>query len=79
MQSALLQRQDVMAERCGNNLTGTEGLPSDFALILTIKYNVYEHCLLDMVDVWSRILYQKREVNALLICKPPINQGFKGI
>ncbi len=31
-----------------------------------------------LVDVWSRILYQKREVNALFICKPPINQGFKG-
>jgi len=23
-------------------------------------------------------LYFKREVNALFICKPPINQGFKG-
>ena len=23
-------------------------------------------------------LYTKREVNALFICKPPINQGFKG-
>lgn len=32
----------------------------------------------DMVEVWSRILYQKWEVNALFICKPPINQGFKG-
>lgn len=25
-----------------------------------------------------RDYYMKREVNALFICKPPINQGFKG-
>lgn len=30
----------------------------------------------DMVEFWSRTLYQKMEVNALFICKPPINQGF---
>ena len=31
-----------------------------------------------ILDFWSKTLYQKREFNALFICKPPVNQGFKG-
>ena len=33
-----------------------------------VLYNVHEHWLLSIMDVWSRTLYQKREVNALFIC-----------
>lgn len=32
-------------------------------------YNVHEHWLLSIMDVWSRTLYHKREVNALFIYK----------
>ena len=34
--------------------------------------------LSDILEFWSRTLYQKWEVNALFICKPPENQGIKG-
>ena len=33
----------------------------------------------DLIEVWSRTLYQKREVNALFIADFSKNQGFKEI
>lgn len=30
-------------------------------------------------DLWRTHYTSKKEVNALFICKPPINQGFKRI
>ena len=37
----------------------------------SVLYNVHEHWLLSIMDVWSLTLYTKREVNALFIVDFP--------
>lgn len=41
------------------------------------KYNVHEHCSFELIEVWSRTLYQKKGGQCSFYCKLPENRGLE--